>query len=166
MAQTGFKWGWAVVAGLAGLALAGRVWALADAWSLRRLPPQAASERLYARLRWYSRRLIGPATAGKTPYEFSLALAERVSDLTAQPRWRRWLGPAPAEIEQLTQLYVQLAYSPHPAPAEAKGQAIQTWQRLRLRLWLAWGLQIIGLRLASAAAKFAQLNPPNQLPTR
>ncbi|MCQ3978107.1 MAG: hypothetical protein DPW09_32175 [Anaerolineae bacterium] len=57
----------------------------------------------------------------------------RTSLPTFQP-----LAPAAPEIERLTGLYVNAVYSAHPPSAGEQRQAIQTWRRLRWRLWLAW----------------------------
>jgi transglutaminase-like putative cysteine protease len=136
-------WGWGVSAGLAGLALAGLAWSVADAWWLAHLPPAATVERLYQRLRRYGRRLAVPTGAGDTPYEFRAALAGRLAHLAQGRRWARLLAPAAPEVAGLTDLYVQAAYSAHPPGPTDRQQAVQTWRRLRLRLWLAWGLHVI-----------------------
>lgn len=138
---TSATWGWGLVAALAAVVLTGLTWSVADTWRLRHLPPDAMVNRLYGRLLRAGSRLIGPAEAGDTPYEFSLALGDSLNRLAAQPRWHKWLAPADAEISQLTALYIRTAYSPHP-PTPAEGsQALQSWQRLRWRLWLAWAIR-------------------------
>lgn len=138
--QTGWTqhWGWGFVAVIAGLALGGVVWSVADAWRLRRLPPAAAVARLYERLQRAGNWLAVSTTAGDTPYEFSAALAERLSGLAQAGRWQGFLAPTGLEAQGLAGLYVRTAYSAHrPDPVDQR-QAIQTWRRLRWRLGLAW----------------------------
>jgi hypothetical protein len=123
---------------LAGLVLSTLTWAVADLWWLRRLSPALTVERLYLRLQRYSRWLAVPTLAGETPYEFSATLAGRVAEQIGHGRWGVWLASTAQELRRLTDLYVQAAYSPHPPDTRDQVEAIQTWQRLRYRLWLAW----------------------------
>jgi transglutaminase-like putative cysteine protease len=131
--------GWLLLPGavmLIGLLLL--TWSLADRWRLRRLTPPAAVALLYERLRRHGRRLAVPGWQGETPYEFVEALIGQVERLAQQKRWRVLLVPVSREVRWLADLYVRTSYSPHPPDAADQNRAIQTWQRLRRRLWLAW----------------------------
>jgi transglutaminase-like putative cysteine protease len=133
--------GWLQRLGLPGgltlLIVGGVVWAIADGWRLRRLPPDAAAAMLYQRLYHHGRRLDVPVRAGDTPYEFAASLTERLTDLAQKRRWGKLLTPAIQEVLYLTDLYVQVCYSPHQPDAADRVEAIHAWQRLRRRLWLA-----------------------------
>jgi hypothetical protein len=120
------------------MALAGYlVCLLVDAWQLRNLPPQAAVVHLYQRLYRYGRWLGVEPRLGTTPREFAAALGLRLRNLAGDRRWGASLGSAPGEIRWLADLCTRALYSLHrPYKAEQK-QAIQTWGRLRRRLWLA-----------------------------
>ena len=131
-------WWLSLPGGLALMALVVLGWTVADGWRLHRLSPAATVTRLYRRLYRHGKRLVPPTRLGDTPHEFAVALAGRLAGLAGRGRWASWLSPAAQEIQRLTHLYVQTLYSPHPPDRSAQIQAIQTWRRLRRRLWLAW----------------------------
>jgi hypothetical protein len=89
-------------------------------------------------LRRYGARLAVPIEAGDTPYEFSAALAGRIAGLAEKGRWLDLLAPAAAAANDLTNLYVRAAYSAHRPGVVDRAQAVQSWQRLRWRLWLTY----------------------------
>jgi len=134
----GWLWWLGLPAGLALMALGGVAWSVADGWRLRRLPSAATVAMLYQRLYRHGRRLAVPVRAGDTPYELAASLAGRVADLAQERHWDAVFGPAAQELCWLTDLYVRGIYSPHLPDAAVQAQAIQTWQRLHRRLWLAW----------------------------
>jgi hypothetical protein len=118
-------------------ALAGISWLLTDGWRLQRLSPAAAGAILYQRLCRHGRRLGAMAQAGDTPHEYATSLVERVAELAVGRRWSGTMIPAIREVNWLTDLYVRTTYSSHSPDAPTGAQAIQTWRRLRWRLWLA-----------------------------
>jgi transglutaminase-like putative cysteine protease len=134
------KWAWWLGAGgallLLALASVG-VWWLVDGWQLRHLPPKAAVLRLYQRLYRYGRWLGVPPRQGATPREFAAVLGLRLTNLAGGRRWSRFLNSAPSEIHWLTDLCTRALYSLHHPQGNEQKQAIQTWSRLRRRLWLA-----------------------------
>jgi len=143
---------WWIVPGMALLFLAGLgIWLMADSWWLRRLTPRATIAALYRRLHGEGQRLALPQWAGETPYEFAAALARRVDALAQNRRWGRALLPIPQEADFLIDLYVQTSYSVHAPNNTDQLQAIQSWQRLRRRLWLA-RLSALAARLKFGAA--------------
>jgi transglutaminase-like putative cysteine protease len=123
--------------GLVLLVLGAVTWSVADGWRLRRLPPAAAAAVLYQRLYRHGQWLDVPVGAGDTPYEFSTSLAGRVAESAQKRRWGAVLTPVGQEALYLTDLYVRVCYSPHLPDATDRAKAIQTWRRLRRRLWLA-----------------------------
>lgn len=139
-------WGWSLLVGLAGLALGGVVWSAADNWLLARPDPTTTMTRLYRRLQQYGSRLAVSAAPGATPYEFGEALISQIAPLTSHlltsnlPNLNplALLTPAAPEIERLIALYVNAVYSAQSPSSVDQRQAIQTWRRLRWRLWLAW----------------------------
>lgn len=133
----GLDWQPWLPVGLALPVLAGIIWMAADGWRLRRMEPLAAVTTLYRRLQQYGPPLAVPRRAADTPYEFAASLAERVKGLARRGRWKKLLAPAVRELRRLTDIYVQGSYSPRLPDAADQSRAIQTWQKLRWRLWLA-----------------------------
>jgi hypothetical protein len=78
-----------------------------------------------------------PATAGSTPYEFATLFSERLIELGHNKNREQVLLPAAREVHQIADLYAQAIYSQHAPCTSQQQQAIQIWQRLRWRLWLA-----------------------------
>jgi transglutaminase-like putative cysteine protease len=132
------SWWLGLAGGVMVLILGGLGWLVADSWRLRHLPPAAAIEQLYQRLRRFGGWLAVPLEAGGTPYEFSHALARRITGLAEKGRWLELLAPATAAAADLTNLYVRAAYSAHRPGAVDRAQAVQSWQRLHWRFWLAY----------------------------
>ena len=133
---------WAVGLGIGGglLALALgclAVWLVVDAWRLRRLPPGAAVLDLYRRLYRYARWLGAGFREGHTPHEFATILTLRLKELAQGHRGGRRLLPAMGEIRWLTELCARTLYSLHEPQASEQAEAVQSWSRLRRRLWLA-----------------------------
>jgi transglutaminase-like putative cysteine protease len=139
----GLRWSWwlGLTGGLALLALVGVTWSVADQWRLCHLKPAAAVTALYERLRCHGRRLAVPMRSGDTPYEFAASLAAWVAGQAQKKQRAGTLSPVIEEARRLIDWYVQASYSPLPPDGADQAQAIQTWHRLRWRLWLArvWG---------------------------
>ena len=123
---------------------------LAEAWRLRRLSPQAMLLALYRRLYGHGRRLDLPHYPGDTPHDFAQVLGDEVTSLGRSSRWEQQLSPAGQQAQELVDEYARSIYSPHPPGAEGQLRTIRAWQRLRLRLWLAWWVQ----RLRRAGRRF------------
>ncbi|MDX1524450.1 MAG: hypothetical protein R3264_22660, partial [Anaerolineae bacterium] len=113
-------------------------WNRYDGWQLRRLSPVGTIETLRQRLYRHGQRLGAPVVTGDTPYQFSASLIKLVEYLAMRSRWVKFIQPAGQEIEQLITLFVRTAYSPRQADLAEQTRAIETWSRLRRRLWLAW----------------------------
>jgi hypothetical protein len=121
---------------LALLVLLGVVWLIVDDWRLRRMRPAAAVATLYRRLEHHGPRLAIPMRVADTPYEFAALFTERLEGL-AQRRWGRVFAPAVQELRRLIEFYVLASYSPRLPDATDRALAIETWRKLRWRLWLA-----------------------------
>jgi hypothetical protein len=127
---------WLVAGLLLLVALTAEVSRTIDLLRLRRLSPGETLAQLFRRLANRGRRLAR-LPAGATPSETAGILAGRIDSL-GQRRWiQHSLQPAGREIRQLTDLHVRSAYSSHPASGDHQIEAIQIWQRLRWRLWVA-----------------------------
>ena len=136
--RLGQSWWLGILGGLASLALAGVVWSVADLWRLRLLTPTAAVATLYRRLQRHGQRLDVPMREGDTPYEFAASFVRRVADLARGRYWNIALPPAAREAQWLVDLHVRASYAPYPPNTDDRRQAIQTWRRLRRRLWASW----------------------------
>jgi transglutaminase-like putative cysteine protease len=122
------------------------LWRAVEMWWWSRLQPRQAVIAIYQQMRRQGERLLGPLPGGDTPAEFAGRLQMHLSHPHDTPgRWRKrlsaWfarrLTPASAEIEQLTGHYTQAMYSDHAIETPARTLALETWRRLRRRLWLA-----------------------------
>jgi hypothetical protein len=128
------------LAGVGLLLLVAGWWQL-DLWRLARLTPAALVVAVYQRLERHGSRLAVPLQPGDTPFEFAANFNARVVQRAGD---RPALTPIPGEVEQLTRLYVQTAYSHHPPQANEKRQTIHIWRNLRRRLWLLRLLRYFG----------------------
>ncbi|MCR4408389.1 MAG: DUF4129 domain-containing protein [Anaerolineae bacterium] len=117
----------------------------AAAWIIRRRRLEAGlgvAQRLYLRLTRWGIRLGRCPAAHETPTEFARGLAERLAVLATPVGWHHrllqqsWL--AGQEAKELTALFVQAQYSPHPLKEEKCSQAGILWRRLQPRLWTLW----------------------------
>ena len=131
--------GWLTIigGGLLVLLTGNFTWNKIDRWRLERMAPTTAITILQRRLYNHGHRLNGSHSSGDTPFEFADALINHIDNLAMRKRWGQLLLPAQQEVQWLTQLYVQTLYSPHHFNAIDQSHAIQVWQRLKRRLWLA-----------------------------
>jgi transglutaminase-like putative cysteine protease len=133
-----WAWGLGIVGGVFATALAGAVvWSLVDVWRLQHLAPKAAVINVYQRLYRYGRWLGVRPRQGATPREFATALGLRLRNLAGDWRWGALLDSSPGEGRWLADLCTRALYSPHWPYEKEQKQAVQTWSRLRRRLWLA-----------------------------
>ncbi|MCB9100871.1 MAG: transglutaminase domain-containing protein [Anaerolineales bacterium] len=145
-----YVWGSLLIGGgLALIVIIGLAWLAVDRWRLRQLPPASAISVLFNRLQSQSQGLAVVIQPGDTPFEFAAALAQKLTGLAPSTRWEPALINAVDEVEWLTQLYVRTIYSAHPPQRSDQTRAIEIWQRLHRRLWLArvsrwWGFKRLG----------------------
>lgn len=135
-----------LAAGAALLALAGLLLLWIDSLRLRRMPPGPALNHLYARLRRAGHGLALPESPGQTPAEFAAQWEVWLSRLPAgrarlggslRRRALGYLASVPAQARRITDPYARAVYSPHPPGPQAAAQAVNAWQKLQPRLWLA-----------------------------
>lgn len=124
------------ILGLSAIWIAG--WTLSSDWRLRRLSPAETVVRLYGQFEQYSHALVAHTDSSYTPLELAAALSHHVQQIDHALPWSNRLQPVTQEANWLTYLYVRTVYSAHSPSRAEQVQAIQVWQRLRQRLWLAW----------------------------
>lgn len=127
--------GFASAIGLLALALI--LWLSLELWWLGRLSPNAAITSVYARFHRQSQRLDIEIHNGDTPSEFTASLTRQLNILGKKQFWSHFLIPAESEAHRLTDYYSRTIYSQHPPDNADQQNAIQLWQRLRRRLWIA-----------------------------
>jgi len=126
------------IAGLIGsLILTIILWLSIESWWLSRLSPSAAITGIYARLYRQARYLDVIVQRGDTPSEFSASLLRHLDERKKNQFIDHFLIPAGTEMHRLTIFYSRTTYSQHAPDAADQQNAIQLWQRLRRRLWLA-----------------------------
>jgi hypothetical protein len=113
------------------------LWSVVDSWRLHRLTPSSTIITLYERLQRRGQQLATTGWTGATPFEFAADTAARVNTLANTGHWARLLAPAAHEVHWLTSLYVLTTFSTQQPDPSDQAKAIQTWQGLRHRLWLA-----------------------------
>lgn len=127
---------WPQVALLSILAT-GLIWLAGAAWRTQRLDPEQAVIYTYPRLLVLANRLQAGLPASYTPHEAAQALQVRLHKLASAGVWQRLLSPLHAELERWLFAYTRSIYGPPPLPPDVPRQALESWRRLRWRLWLA-----------------------------
>ncbi|MFC2055247.1 transglutaminase family protein [Chloroflexota bacterium] len=119
------------------LVFAATVWLVGDIWRLQRKTTPAVLEALYSRLYRFGEHIKKPPEPHNTPQEFSITLNNHFEQLTNTRKLAAPLSGAGWETQKIIKLYAISIYS-HGIPDQSdKNQALRSWKRLRLRLWLA-----------------------------
>jgi hypothetical protein len=108
--------------------------ALAGLWFLRAqglLRTHKTIGSIYRYVYRHGKKIYRNAPLHETPSIFADNLQEKI-DIG-----RRWLTPAPDEIQLLTRLYLQETYSPHPILKDERIHAVKVWRKLFWRLLFA-----------------------------
>ena len=105
-------------------------------WRLRRLSPKEVIDHLYRRLLYHGKQLAVPDQTEVTPFEFGCAFRDHLADLSRGKAWNKDMAPYGRELDRLIKIYVQAVYGSEPPGAMEQAGALQTWARLRIRLWL------------------------------
>jgi hypothetical protein len=108
-----------------------------DSLRLKRMPPQAAIQKIYRRLYHRSRPLTGKVASSRTPNEFADLLQARVHESSKFSYLKDTLFPIPGKARGLTKIYNQALYSLQPPSRLEIKTALQSWRDLRWRLWLS-----------------------------
>ena len=111
--------------------------AVIERWLYMRLAPAAAVEKIYRRLYRLGRPLAGERTRAETAQEFMRKLMDAVDRLGARSRFRKSFLNAGQEVELLTNLYQGTLFADHSVQKQDVHKALNSWKRLRLRLWIA-----------------------------
>ncbi|MFP4343245.1 MAG: transglutaminaseTgpA domain-containing protein [Anaerolineales bacterium] len=132
------RWYLVLLGTLVLFALLYMLWLQLELVWLRSVPFARAARFLYRRLRTWGDRLEVLMYEGDTPYEFAANFAKRVRSMaTRQPRPQRGLV-ALEEIDVLVSAYVKATYAPAASADGDQPLLVQTWHRLRWRLWLVY----------------------------
>jgi len=111
---------------------------------MRQRSPSLTIRQLYYLLYQQGMPLADPFNIGDTPYEYSSRLQSRLEKISIHPRWEGYFQRGVEESAHLTHLYTRVVYSPYTPDLYDKKMAIQTWRRLRWRLF--WAGKIITLQ--------------------
>ena len=142
--------GWlSVLGGLAGIVVLGIIlWVSRDLWRSRYLSPSLTIKQLYHMLYLRGMPLAAPFNIGDTPYEYYSRLQGRLGKISVHPRWEEYFQHGVEESAHLTHLYTGVVYSPYAPDLNDKKMAIQTWRRLRWRLFFAGRIIALQRRLS------------------
>jgi hypothetical protein len=113
------------------------VWLVGDIWRLQRNTTPAVLEALYKRLYRFGEHIKKPPEPHNTPQEFSITLKNHFEQLTNTRKLAAPLSGAGWETQKIIKLYAISIYSQGIPDKSEKNQALRSWKRLRLRLWLA-----------------------------
>lgn len=112
------------------------LWQVGETAFLLLLPPQQAISRVYSHMEQAAVRLLPGLPYGHTPGQLRDALVQELG--STRGRWFSALvSPASREIEEVMSLYVSQVFSPQQPERSQIKQGVQSWIRLRWRLWLA-----------------------------
>jgi hypothetical protein len=138
-----------------GCGLAFITWSLVDTRRLNTSLPIKTLREIYHRLYRRARPLVRPHPAGDTPNEFSAHLTGRLASLARSKGRKAMLDQTARDIAQMTQLYNQAIYSPHPPGDSQRHWAVRTWLKLRRRLWQ---IRLID-QISQKSSKFVIIRP-------
>jgi transglutaminase-like putative cysteine protease len=125
-------------------------------WYLRRLAPATAIEKIYQKLYRLGRSLAGERTKAETANEFMQKLIYKMDQIKEGSRFTNLFFSAKQDIALLTDLYQDTLFTHNSIQRQDARAALNTWRRLRVRLWIA--------RINVAARE--RLLRPKQLPLR
>jgi hypothetical protein len=108
-----------------------------ERWRYLRLTPAAAIEQIYRKLYRSGRPLAGERTKAETAYEFMHKLIRRIDSIGEHSRFARVFRNAGQDVEALTDLYQDSLFADNNIQKQDIRSAVNTWKRLRSRLWLA-----------------------------
>lgn len=100
-------------------------------WLLYLRPAGQAIPIIYHRLYRRGSAWDLPADSSRTPHEFAAALAAQLERLAGNQRLAPHVGAARRDLEQLTDLYTRLLFSPRLPTSAERHQAVRSWRRIR-----------------------------------
>ena len=113
------------------------IWLFGDICRLQRKTTPAVLETLYSKLYRFGEHLQKPPEPYNTPLEFSAKLKNHFKQLIDTRKLAAPLSGTDRETQMIIKLYAISIYSQAKPDQSEKIQAIRSWKRLRLRLWLA-----------------------------
>jgi transglutaminase-like putative cysteine protease len=108
-----------------------------DDRNLRKTEPEKAVIILYSRLHAHGQKLEVPMSGGYTPNEFTTAMKGKLNELMAYFPSKILTSRINQNLNYITNLYIQLSYSPHPLGKTAQSGAIQSWHHVRFWILIA-----------------------------
>jgi hypothetical protein len=111
--------------------------AFIERWIYLRLAPTLAIEKIVRNLYRRGRPLAGARTDAETAYEFKQKLISKIETVRKGILVSKLLFNAQNDIEYLTELYQSTLFCQSNIQKQDTKKALQTWKRLRLRLWIA-----------------------------
>jgi transglutaminase-like putative cysteine protease len=106
-------------------------------WYLRYLAPSIAIEKIYRKLYRRGRPLAGERTNAETANEFMQKLIHKMDQIKQGSRFAKLFFSAQQDIELLTDLYQDTLFTHNNMQKKDARAALNTWRRLRIRLWIA-----------------------------
>ena len=117
-----------------------------DDRSLRKTEPAKVINILYRRILAYGPNLDIHTRESDTPNEFSSAMKNKFSELMDYFPPDILTSKINRNLNNITNLYVQLSYSPHPLRKVDQSNAIQSWHNVRFWFLIA-RITYIGRRI-------------------
>ncbi|MCJ7659366.1 MAG: transglutaminase-like domain-containing protein [Anaerolineales bacterium] len=108
-----------------------------DERSFHQTEPAKVVNILYRRILLHGQYIDVPTSSSDTPNEFSLAMKEKIDDLLGYFPSDLLSSKINRNLSDITNLYVQLSYSPHPVRKVDQSNAIQSWHHVRIWLLIA-----------------------------
>ena len=123
-----------IIAGI-GFVFLFTMWQVMEVGLLHIISPQKAIVRVYSRMVISSLRLLPNLHAGHTPYQFQIALFDRLRAKKI-PFMGRVLLRTEIDIERIVALFATQVFSQNPPTKKQVSKGILSWIRVRWWLWI------------------------------
>jgi hypothetical protein len=105
--------------------------------SLRKNEPAKSVSLLYRRIHALGQKLEVHTSGSDTPNEFNKAMNDKISELMDYYPLVNLTSRINRNLNNITNLYVQFSYSPHPLRKIDQSNAIQSWNNIRFWVLVA-----------------------------